>query len=68
MANSSYKRGDKVRGVPGRISENWLGTVVSIRADGGVMVDWDRRRNHADHRVRKEPVLYMLSDQIQLID
>ena len=68
MADSSYKRGDKVRGVPGRISENWVGTVVSIRADGGVMVDWDGRRNHADHRVRKEPVLYMLPDQIQLID
>jgi len=68
MVNSSYKRGDKVRGVPGRISNDWAGTVVSIRADGGVMVDWDGRRNHADHRVRKEPVLYMLSDQIQLID
>ena len=67
MADSLYKKGDKVRGVPGRISENWVGTVVSICADGGVMVDWDGRRKHEDHRVRKEPVLYMLAEQIELM-
>jgi len=57
MANSSYKRGDKVQGVPGRISHDWTGTVVSIRADGGVMVEachwWPaRERDWADHRRR----------------
>lgn len=64
IATVGYKKGDLVRGVPGRASANWKGTVVNVQPDGNIYVDWDGRRRHSDPRVKRQPVLFMLKEQV----
>jgi hypothetical protein len=65
--SSTFRPGDIVRGVPGRVSADWRGKVIKPQGIGWI-VDWDGRRQHDDPRVRKTPQLFMLPEQIEGVE
>jgi hypothetical protein len=62
--------GCRVTGVPGRISHGWTGIITSLGTyKTGIVyyeVLWLEREYHESALVRKEPILSMLRDQIQV--